>query len=363
VSIRPPWTVDKMRMSYSPLRSMLLIVLANFLVVLAPPGARSQTGAPQFDGFNVIAVPGHPFGSDSAKFALLEAVALGARAIAVIPFVWQSNPSSPDLVRGDDMTDDELRTAIRDAHALGLAVVVKPHVWVPDSWAGAIAMNSEPAWRQWFANYQRQLERIARIADANHADSLAVGTELCGTTQRPEWNELIDAVRGIYHGHMLYVAHNIDEAETVPFWDRLDSIGVTLYPSLGDDGDRDGRRRTMEQVADRLDGLAARTGKSILVGEVGLRSAVGAAAKPWESAEERASAADPRLQAEVLGDWLDVLDRPSIQGVLVWRWLTDPNAGGLSDTDFTVQRKPAESVLMCAWTQVCDLPIARLSSP
>ena len=260
------------------------------------------------------------------------------------------------------MADEELHAAIRDAHALGLAVIVKPHVWVPKSWAGAIAMNSDDAWRQWFANYQRQLERIARIAEAEHTESLAVGTELSKTTPRPEWNELIAAARGVFHGQLLYVAHNSDEAEIVPFWDRLDSIGVTLYPSLGADSDRDGRRRKMKQVADRLDGLAARVGKSILIGEVGLRSATGAAAKPWESPEERASAADPQLQAEVLADWLDILDRPSIRGVLVWRWSTNPDAGGLDDTDFTVQRKPAESVLMCAWTEVCDLP-ARVASP
>ena len=44
------------------------------------------------------------------------------------------------------MTDAELRAAIRDAHALGLAVFVKPHVWVPDNWAGAVAMGSEADW-------------------------------------------------------------------------------------------------------------------------------------------------------------------------------------------------------------------------
>ena len=84
-----------------------------------------------------------------------------------------------------------------------------------------------------------------------------------------------------------------------------------------------------------------------------MRSAEGAAAKPWESAEERAAAADPALQADVLADWLAVLDRPAISGVLIWRWFTDPNAGGLADTDFTVQGKPAEHVLMCAWTRSC----------
>jgi len=85
-----------------------------------------------------------------------------------------------------------------------------------------------------------------------------------------------------------------------------------------------------------------------------LRSAEGAAAKPWESAEEREAAPNPSLQAQVIADWLAILDRPAIRGVLIWRWLTDPDAGGLTDTDFTVQGKPAEHILMCAWTRSCN---------
>ena len=55
------------------------------------------------------------------------------------------------------MTDDELRAAIRGAHALGLAVMVKPQVWVPQSWAGAVTMNFEENWAEWFANYGREI--------------------------------------------------------------------------------------------------------------------------------------------------------------------------------------------------------------
>jgi hypothetical protein len=335
-------------------RSLPLIVA---IVIAAPALSDAQClAAPQrpFDGLNIIATPGHPFGSESAKLALRQVSELGARAIAVVPFLWQSSPTSPDLVRGNDMTDQELRAAIRDAHALGLAVVMKPHVWVPQSWAGAIAMDSEEAWRQWFALYRRELDHIARIADEENAEVLAVGTELAKTSRRQEWNELIDSARRIYRGQLLYVAHNIEEAEAVPFWQKLDAVGVTLYPPLGGDDDGDGRRSKMRAVADRLDAFAAKTGKSILVGEVGLRSAVGAAARPWESAEERPTAPDPKLQAQVLQDWLDILDRPSIEGVLIWRAFTDPDAGGLDDTEFTVQGKPAEHVLTCAWTGSYD---------
>jgi len=323
---------------------------ALLAVALAAPAARA---ADRFDGLNVIAAPGHPFGSPAARRALGEARQIGARAIAVVPFLWQPSPTSPAITRGSDMPDDVLRAAIRDAHALGLAVMVKPHVWVPQSWAGAVAMRSEGDWRSWFSGYRRALEPIARIAAEEHAEALAVGTELAGTTQRPEWLDLIAVARAAYAGTLLYVAHNADEAETIGFWDRLDAVGVTLYPPLGADGDRTQRRAVMRQTADRLAALAARTAKPVLVGELGLRSARGAAAKPWESAEERTALPDSALQAEVLADWLAALDRPSIHGVLIWRWFTDPDAGGPNDTDFTVQHKPAEGVLMCFWTAVC----------
>jgi hypothetical protein len=313
----------------------------------------SPSGARPLDGFNVIAAPDRPFGSEGAARALANAKRVGANAIAIIPFLWQASPSSPTISRGRDMPDDELRVAIRDVHALGLRAVVKPHVWVPTSWAGAVAMQSEDGWRVWFANYGRELQRIAGIAAQEQAEALAIGTELAHTTQRPEWNNLIANVRAIFLGNLFYVAHNADEAETVAFWPKLDAIGVSLYPALGADDDRDARLATMRRTADRLDVLAARTGKSIVVAEVGVRSARGAAAKPWESAEEREAAPDAVLQAEILADWLAVLDRPAIDGILVWRWLTDPAAGGMADTDFTVQSKPAEGVLMCAWVTGC----------
>jgi hypothetical protein len=317
--------------------------------------ARSQWAQEQrLDGFNVIASPNHPFGSESAKLSLANAKRLGANAIAVIPFLWQASPASPDLVRGKDIPDDELRAAIRDAHAVGLAAVVKPHVWVPQSWAGAVVMNSSTDWQQWFANYRSELDHIARIAEEEKAEALAVGTELAKTSQRPEWDAIISSARGIFFGRLLYVAHNIEEANRVPFWNSLDAVGVSLYPPLGDDDDRRGRLVTMIAVADQLDALAARTQKPIIVGEIGSRSAQGAAAKPWESAEERASGPAPLLQADVLADWLTVLKRPSIRGTLIWCWFTDPGAGGPKGTDFTVRGKPAERTLLCAWTTACE---------
>jgi hypothetical protein len=343
-------------------RALLALALAigalAWLRVHAAPA-----GAEPLDGVNVIASPGHPFGSATAKASLAEAKRVGARAIAVIPFLWQSTPASPNLIRGTDMSDAELRAAIRDAHDAGFAVLVKPHVWIPKRWAGTVAMNSEEDWQQWFANYRSELNRIARIAADENAEALVIGTELSATEQRPEWNNLIGAARQLFSGRLLYMAHNIEEAEGVPFWDQLDAIGVTLYPPLGADADRTGRRAKMRAIAERLDALGARRGKPVVVGEIGLRSAKGAAAKPWESAEERAATPDPALQAAVIADWLAALDRPAVSGILIWDWFTDPDGGGSTDTDFTVQGKPAEEVLRCAWTRECGEDQAGARAP
>ena len=328
----------------------IAIALALAAIGVAPAAAQ------RLDGFNVIASAGHPFGSDTARRALKTARRIGATTVAIIPFLWQARPDDPNIGRGTDMSDQELRDAIRTARALGLSVLVKPQVWVPGSWAGAVALKTEADWQAWFSGYRAAILHIAGIAAKENADALAVGTELKNTTLRPEWFELISATRASFPGKLHYFAHNADEAETIPFWSLLNSVGVTLYPPLGPDRDRAGRLTTMRAAAQRLDALAARTNRRIVVGEIGVRSAQGAAAKPWESAEERPAVADPLLQAEVLADWLHVLRRPSVRGVLVWRWFTDPDAGGRADTDFTVQGKPAEGVLMCAWTVGCGRP-------
>jgi hypothetical protein len=327
-----------------------MLALAASLAMLSPAFAQ------RLDGFNVVSTPDHPFGSASAGRALNKARALGATTVAIIPFLWQPSPSDPQIKSGSDMSDEALRTAIRQAHGLGLRVLVKPHIWVPESWAGAVEPTSEDSWHIWFARYRVELERIARISAAEGAEALAIGTELAKTSARPEWTELIAAARAAFPRTLFYIAHNAEEAEAVPFWPQLDAIGVSLYPPLGADDDHQGRIGVMQDVARRLDVLSERLGKPIVVGEIGLRSANEAAAKPWESAEERVAAANPQLQADVLADWLTVLNRPSVHGVLIWRWFTDPAAGGPNDTDFTVQGKAAEQVLSCAWTGACAKP-------
>jgi hypothetical protein len=309
-------------------------------VVLA--ARASAQGGGMRRGFNVIQDAAAPFGSPAARESFRRLARTGADAVAIVSFLWQATPDASEVVRGGDMTDAQLAAGIRQARDAGLAPMVKLHVWIPGTWAGEVAPRD---WGAWFAGYRAALRGIARIARAEGAASLCLGTELRRTTQRPEWAGLIATAREAFGGPLLYTAHNADEAERVPFWGALEAIGASLYPALGADDAPQDWRAAMEAQAARLDRLAAQHRKPVWITEIGLRSATGAAAKPWESAEERAATPDDALQARVLDTWLRVLERPSVAGVLVWRWISDPAAGGPRDTDFTVQGKLAEGTL------------------
>ena len=288
-------------------------------------------------------------GSLAARESIARLGRTGADTVALIPFLWQASPSDPLVVRGSHMSDDELARGIDQARAAGLHVLVKPHVWVPNSWAGAVEMRDEDAWRLWFTNYATAVAGIARVAAAAGAHRFAVGTELARTSQRPEWRAVIGGIRGLFSGPLLYVAHNAAEAARVPFWPSLDAIGASLYPALGPDDAPGVWSAAMGAEVAALEVLAGRQARPVWVCEVGLRSAQGAAARPWESAEERAAAADELLQARVLAQWWRELDRPSVAATLIWRWLSSPDAGGRDDTDFTIQGKLAEGVMTALW--------------
>jgi hypothetical protein len=311
-----------------------------------------QGAVAQCRGFNLIQTPEVRFDDDRASVAFARMRAVGANCVALIPFLWQATPSDPDVRRGADMTDDQLRHAVRRGKAHGLQVVVKPHVWVPQSWAGAIVMNSPEVWREWFARYESAISTLADIAQQEGAEVFVIGTELRGASLQPEWTALIAAVRERFKGVVTYAAHGADDAERFAFWGDLDAVAATAYPELGPRAPDAWAARIAAEL-DRLDAVAQRVRKPLWLTEFGVRSAVGAAEKPWESPEERQAAPDDVVQARYIATWLDALDRPNIAGVLIWRWFSDPDRGGRADTDFTVQGKLAEGVLFCRWGGAC----------
>jgi len=336
-----------------------LLVLAALIALglaMLPAGFLASAGShnmPSVRGVNLIHTASVRLDSPEAAQTYRHLKRLGATWVALVPFFWQPAADRPELVPGDAVQPEELAGAIRAAHAAGLKVLVKPHIWVPQSWAGAIDMKSRADWDIWFGRYRAALLDIAAIANREKAEGFAIGTELVNATFHPGWPPLIRDVRREFRGLVTYVAHGERERATVPFWSDLDIVAVSMYPPMGESPERQQMASRIKAALDGAKAIAKAAGKPFWAAEIGIRSAEGAQGKPWESPEERDAHPDPLLQADVIGLWLTALDQAGVDGVFVWRWFADPLAGGPRDTDFTVQNKPAEGVIACAWGLPC----------
>jgi hypothetical protein len=212
-------------------------------------------------------------------------------------------------------------------------------------WHGAIEMRDEAAWRAWFANYEGYLLDHARRAQEAGADVFCVGREIDRTVLRREadWRRLIARVRSVYRGPLVYSAHH-DSFGDLGFWDALDFVGVAAYFPLSSSRDPDlaALEAGWAAVLPRLEAVARRTGRPVLLTEVGYPAVPGAAREPWR---EEGGPADPRLQARCYEAALRAAaGRPWLQGTFFWLW-EGVSAPPFRDRSFTIQGKPAAFVM------------------
>jgi len=301
--------------------------------------------------------------------------------IVQTPFGWQSAIDSPEVRLVTDgriywgERDIGIETTTRLARQAGIRTMLKPHIWLhrasAGGWRGEIAMRSEEDWRRWFDSYRAFILHYARLAEANGIEALCVGTELHATaTQRPDdWRRLIDAVRAVYHGRLIYAANWYREFEEIAFWDRLDYIGIQAYFPLADRPDPSvaSLRAAWRPHLEAIERVQRRYGKPVLFTEIGYRSAADAAIEPWKWPARRArpprdatadgvAAPDSRAQADAYQAFFETFwDKSWFAGAYIWKWYPDHAAAAGADGDFTPQGKTAEKT-MAAWYARPDPP-------
>jgi hypothetical protein len=168
-------------------------------------------------------------------------------------------------------SDAQITAAVAAARARGLAVLVKPHVWVPRSWPGAIQPVSEEAFAAWWREYRDFILHHALLAGRLGAEGFCVGTELSRLQDRPEWRGLVADVRRVFPGFVVYAA-NWDRTE-IPFAEVLDAVGVDLYaPLSAKENATDAELSTgAGRVVVLLETLAAKLRRPVLLTKSGFR--------------------------------------------------------------------------------------------
>jgi len=294
------------------------------------------------------------YGSAVSQKTLARLHRLGVEWISLTPFGFMESTSAVEIraasAHGAGETDERMRLEVMHAHALGMKVALKPHLWIRrGEWQGNLVFASDDAWRKWFASYRSFILRYAALAERDHYDMLVLGTELKSATAcDPEcWRALIAELRAAYHGPLTYAA-NWDEAEKVPFWDALDYVGVDAYAPLATKAGAAEPELCLawNVLAKRLAALSKRTGKRIILTELGYRSVRDAALAPasWPESDAHPQV-DLAHQASCFRAALSTLwGQPWLAGIYVWKWFTD-SRDAEGPTDFSPAGKPAEAVL------------------
>ena len=304
--------------------------------------ASSSRAADAILGFSFPEWSHDGYGGAASQKSLAELAATGATWVALTPTLYvRDRRDSVVAASANTPSDESLRSAIRAAHALGLKVVLKPHVDALTGGQRAWLEPKDPA--RWFETYRAYLIGYARMAREERCELFVVGTELALLTTPTHWGAwrgLISGVRAEYAGPLTYAA-NWHSAGLVGFWRDLDYIGIdAYYPILGGTNHKLLRLGWLPIEAS-IHALSAANGRPVIFTEFGLASQKGANKKPWDYSDF--GALDLGVQAAYIQTFLDTFKNKSfVAGFLNWSW--EQNPGGPTDKSMTLRGKPALDV-------------------
>ncbi len=312
----------------------------------------------EIQGFGYASYWNGQFAKPASDLSLDELAKTGANALSISSTWFTDTLNSSGITAGSDTESNaNVALAIADAHARHLQVILKPHLDpASGEWRGLYAPSSAG---DWLASYKNWIVDQALLAEANGAEALVLGTELesmAGKAYRAEWQDIIAAVREVYHGQLTYSAV-MERASQVCFWDLLDYASVTAYPSAGSDGGLSPGQVEESWIAgdsywhspvEMLAALQQSTGKDVLISETGYRSVNGAIRDPGSYfGRGYVDIAEQLAGYQGLLGALSALDgRPWFKGVLLWKWDPVPlpsvayAVNNYSNNDYSVQERP-----------------------
>lgn len=271
--------------------------------------------------------------------------------ISLMPYAF-FRPENP-IIRFDSPRQwwgektEGIIASIQSAKKHQLKVMLKPHLWISHGgYTGDFALEKEEDWNLWEQSYRDYTLHFAGIADSMQVEMFCIGTELgkAISERKSFWNELIDSVRAVYKGQLVYAA-NWDDYADIPFWSRLDAIGIDAYFPLCESKtpDPDVMKVAWKQHIRGMQKLSKKIKKPVIFTEFGYRDADYAAHEPWT---ESSGVINHLAQANAYEALFQSLEHQTwFKGGFVWKWYVDDFYRRREEPDYTPQGKPAEKII------------------
>ncbi|MEM7480726.1 MAG: hypothetical protein AAF481_06105 [Acidobacteriota bacterium] len=331
------------------------------------PSEATATGRSLAPPIRGITVSTHRDGQDWGNYEIGptfdELKDLGTNWVATHPYGWIRADGSVRFRSFDpENPPAHLTRPIREAHARGLKILIKPHLgyWrSPFRWRGDITFEDDASWERFWTTYEAWITAIARASSG--ADAFVVGVELDRTLDHEaRWREVIAAVRREIDAPLTYAA-NWPDFERVGFWDALDLIGIQAYFPILEGPFRPGPTPPLadldagwRRVMARLRTFADERERDILFTELGYNRSLTAPVRPWEYATDDGPEAEAVQQAALRAALAAVEEEPRVVGSFLWKWFPIPHQVG---RDFQLATPVMRRAIADSWSDDSGAPI------
>jgi hypothetical protein len=298
------------------------------------------------------------------------AISLNANSIA-ITFPFFTYGVSSDTVYVKPKTTPSPRHI-----AIFLAVAAKAHIRVTlrpvldenalfaqnlQAWRGSIQPQNRVAW---FRSYRSLLRPYLLAAQAGHAATFVLGTELESLEGAPQWPDLVRSARSVYSGQLTY-DENYDEFALNTANPPVPSHNVDAYPRF--DLPATASVASLTQSWDAWLGahpLAVR--RDLTLSEVGIGAAAGSYQDPWSWLRTRSAPVDTHVQAAWYQAVCNALSAEQIGGGIYW-WdvsfdVNPADPGPFESDRLTFLDRPAQQVIRKCFAKLSSVTTRHSSS-
>jgi hypothetical protein len=327
-------------------------------------------------GFTLQGLDAAGFNHPETFDSLDRLIKTGANSVTISPQVFMKTGDSSSIEGLNTRPSHQLADIGKVVEYLrnaGISVAIKPDLLPSDgTWSGRIHPTNAGIF---FQNYKQIMLGYAALAKDKGVDTLYLSNEMKSMVVDPRytgyWTDIIQSIRKVFPGK-ISLNSTIDdgnglsgsEVMNIPFADRLDFIGVSLYIPLTNKGDPTVedlvkawyRNRDGVDIIESLKNINKRYGKPVMISEIAYRSIRGANTRPSDmngkgvvDFQEQANLFEAlmRVLTKERGDWL--------MGVSIWAWFTDLDPSAelpakgytilFGEQGSTIQNKPAEKLL------------------
>lgn len=284
---------------------------------------------------------------DEFRNELRQMRSLGINTLFLIPFHYCSDQFSDTIKATEETIEDSvLESIIISSKQQGFNVILKPHI---DLENGKFRYQLKPANLQnWIDCYRDILYRYAKLSSKYNLSHLVVGTEIDNIADSPLFFKLIQEIRDIYQGALIY-SSSFDHFLKTDIWQHVDIIGINAYYNLCNNNNCTESELTesWNYWLTLIDNFASGKGKPVFITECGFYSREGCAINPgdWSrggstSQQEQAKSYEALLcQAAAF---------TKIKGIFFWQWELN-NPWNDSSNDYTPEGKESEHIIRKYW--------------